>query len=122
MPVTLEISPDLRVLAFALGAVAAAGLIFGLVPALQGARRDITDRLKAESAGAGRRRSRLGRVLVAGQLALSLVLLVAAGLFVRADGPRQRASTPASIVHGVADHAARTGSLGLRRRATAGLL
>ena len=57
--------------------------MFGLAPALQGARRDITDRLKAES-GHGRRRSRLGRLLVAGQLALSLVLLVAAGLFVRA--------------------------------------
>ncbi len=84
VPITLEISPDLRVLAFAVAAALAAGLVFGLAPALQGARRDITDRLKAESAGTGRRRSRLGRVLVAGQLALSLVLLVAAGLFVRA--------------------------------------
>ena len=84
VPVTLEISPDLRVLAFAIGLALAAGLICGIVPALQGARRDITDRLKAESAGTGRRRSRLGRGLVAGQLALSLVLLVAAGLFVRA--------------------------------------
>jgi predicted permease len=82
--VTLEISPDLRVLVFALGLSLVAGLICGIVPALQGARRDITDRLKAESAGTGRRRSRLGRALVAGQLALSLVLLVAAGLFVRA--------------------------------------
>ncbi len=84
VPITLEISPDLRVLAFAVAAALAAGLVFGLAPALQGARRDITDRLKAESAGTGRRRSRLGRILVAGQLALSLVLLVAAGLFVRA--------------------------------------
>lgn len=84
VPVTLEISPDVRVLAFAIGLSLVAGLICGIVPALQGARRDITDRLKAESAGTGRRRSRLGRVLVAGQLALSLVLLVAAGLFVRA--------------------------------------
>jgi predicted permease len=84
VPVTIEISPDLRVLAFAVAAALAAGLVFGLAPALQGARRDITDRLKAESARTGRRRSRLGRVLVAGQLALSLVLLVAAGLFARA--------------------------------------
>ncbi|HWJ54567.1 MAG TPA: ADOP family duplicated permease [Vicinamibacterales bacterium] len=84
IPVTLEISPDVRVLAFAIGLALVAGLACGLVPALQGARRDITDRLKAESAGSGRRRSRLGRLLVAGQLALSLVLLVAAGLFVRA--------------------------------------
>jgi len=84
IPVTLEISPDLRVLAFAIGLSLVGGLICGIVPALQGARRDITDRLKAESAGTGHRRSRLGRVLVAGQLALSLVLLIAAGLFVRA--------------------------------------
>jgi predicted permease len=84
VPITLEISPDVRVLAFAVTAALAAGLVFGLAPALQGARRDITDRLKAESAGTGRRRSRAGRSLVAGQLALSLVLLVAAGLFVRA--------------------------------------
>ena len=84
VPVTLELSPDLRVLAFAIGLSLVAGLICGIAPALQGARRDITDRLKAESAGTGRRRSHLGRVLVAGQLALSLVLLVAAGLFVRA--------------------------------------
>jgi predicted permease len=84
IPITLEISPDYRVLAFALVAALLAGLIFGLGPALQGARRDITDQLKAESAGSGRRRSRLGGALVAGQLALSLVLLVAAALFVRA--------------------------------------
>jgi len=86
VPITLEISPDLRVLAFAVVAALAAGLVFGLAPVLHGARRDITGRLKAESAGTGRRRSRLGRVLVAGQLALSLVLLVAAGLFVQAVG------------------------------------
>jgi predicted permease len=84
VPITLEISPDVRVLLFAVAAALAAGLVFGLAPALHGARRDITDRLKAESARSGQRRSRLGRILVAGQLALSLVLLVAAGLFVRA--------------------------------------
>jgi predicted permease len=84
VPLTIEISPDVRVLAFAVAASLAAGLVFGLAPAMHGARRDITDRLKAESAGSGRRRGRVGRALVAGQLALSLVLLVAAGLFVRA--------------------------------------
>jgi predicted permease len=84
VPITIEISPDLRVLVFAVAAALAAGLVFGLAPALQGARRDITERLKTDTARTGRRRSRLGGVLVAGQLALSLVLLVAAGLFVRA--------------------------------------
>ena len=100
IPITLEISPDFRVLAFAVAAALATGVIFGLGPALQGARRDITDRLKAESAGAGRRRSRLGPVLVAGQLALSLVLLVAAGLFVRAV-ERGEAIDPGIDRHGV---------------------
>ncbi len=100
IPITLEISPDFSVLAFAVAAALATGVIFGLGPALQGARRDITDRLKAESAGAGRRRSRLGPVLVAGQLALSLVLLVAAGLFVRAV-ERGEAIDPGIDRHGV---------------------
>jgi predicted permease len=84
VPVTLEVSPDLRVLLVAVGVSLAAGLIFGLAPALQGARADIIDRLKAGGARGGVRRSRFGRTLVAGQLALSLVLLVAAGLFGRA--------------------------------------
>lgn len=101
IPITLEISPDYRVLAFALAAALGAGLIFGLGPALQGARRDITDRLKAEGAGTGRRRSRLGRALVAGQLALSLVLLVTAGLFVRAID-RGAGIDPGFDRHGVA--------------------
>jgi predicted permease len=84
VPVTLEISPDLRVLLVAVGVSLAAGLMFGLGPALQGARRDLTTRLKADGARGGVRRSRLGRAMVAGQLALSLMLLVAAGLFSRA--------------------------------------
>ena len=121
VPITLEISPDLRVLAFAVAAALAAGLVFGLAPALQGARRDITDRLKAESAGTGRRRSRLGRVLVAGQLALSLVLLVAAGLFVRAVDRGARID-PGFDRDGIVDHAVRSGILGLRHRREHGVL
>ena len=46
VPVSLELSPDLRVLAFALGVSLLTGLIFGLSPALQGARKDITGRLR----------------------------------------------------------------------------
>jgi predicted permease len=84
IPVTLEISPDLRVLAFALALALGSGIVFGLAPALQGAKKDIVTRLRVASPGSGIRRSRTGRVLVAGQLALSLVLLVAAGLFARA--------------------------------------
>jgi predicted permease len=101
VPVTLEISPDIRVLLFAIGVSLATGLVFGLAPALHGARKDIVTRLKAESASAGVRRSRIGRVLMAGQIALSLVLLVAAGLFVRAVDRGSRVD-PGFDIHGVA--------------------
>jgi predicted permease len=90
IPVSLELSPDLRVLAFALGISLLAGLIFGLVPALRAARGDLTLRLRDDSAGRGHRRTFWGGALIVGQLALSLVLLVAAGLFIRALGRGER--------------------------------
>jgi putative ABC transport system permease protein len=81
---SLELSPDPRVLVFALVVSLATGLVFGLAPALQGAGRDIAARLRNETAGAGARRSIVGNALIVAQLALSLVLLVAAGLFTKA--------------------------------------
>jgi putative ABC transport system permease protein len=86
LPISLELSPDWRVFAFALGVSLLGGLTFGLAPALGAARRDVTAGLRTDSAGSGVRRSRLGRGLMVVQVALSLVLLVAAGLFVRALG------------------------------------
>jgi putative ABC transport system permease protein len=84
VPVSLELSPDTRVLVFAVGVSLLAGLIFGLAPALRAAGRDITSRLRDDSAGSGTRRTVMSRTLIVGQLAFSLVLLVAAGLFSRA--------------------------------------
>lgn len=81
---SLELSPDGRVLAFALGVSLLTGLLFGLAPAFRAARGDIAARLRADSAGAGSRGMLLSRALIVGQLALSLVLLVAGGLFIRA--------------------------------------
>lgn len=81
--IVLELSPDLRVAAFAAAVSLLAGVAFGLTPALRGVRRDLTTRLRADTAGAGRR-TWAGHMLVVGQLALSLLLLVAAGLFLRA--------------------------------------
>jgi predicted permease len=81
IPVRLELSPDVRVFAFALAVSLLAGLLFGLGPSLTAARKDITTRLHEESAGASTRRGRLARILVAAQLACSLVLLVSASLF-----------------------------------------
>ena len=81
---SLELSPDPRVMAFALVVSLATGLVFGLAPALQGVGRDIATRLRNETAGGGARRSLAGNALIVAQLALSLVLMVAAGLFTKA--------------------------------------
>jgi putative ABC transport system permease protein len=87
-----ELVPDARVMAFALLVSLATGVVFGLTPALRASRDDVSARLRDGTAGAGSRRSRMGSALIVGQLALSLVLLVAAGLFVRALG--RAASVP----------------------------
>lgn len=74
---------DYRVLIFTAGAALLTGVIFGLVPALQATRTDPNPSLK-ESIGSGTRsRRRFGKSLVTAQVALSLLLLVSAGLFVR---------------------------------------
>jgi predicted permease len=82
--ISLDFAPDYRVIAFALLVSLVTGVVFGLAPALQAARTDIARRIRDESQTGGARRSRAGNVLVVGQLALSLLLLVAAGLFLRA--------------------------------------
>ena len=82
--VALELSPDARVLAFALVISLLTGFAFGLSPALKASRSDITERLRDGASGSGLRRGVMGNALIVGQLALALVLLVAAGLFLRA--------------------------------------
>ena len=86
LPMDVDFAPDLRlsvpVLLFSLGVTICTGFIFGLVPALQATRPALIPSLKGE-APAGGSRSRLSRVLVVAQMALSLVLLVCAGLFLR---------------------------------------
>ena len=59
-------------------------LVFGLAPALRAANTDLNARLRDGTSGAGTRRRIVGNALIVGQLALSLVLLVSAGLFLRA--------------------------------------
>jgi predicted permease len=85
IPLVLEIKPDLRVLGFTLGVTLLTGLLFGLAPALQATRPNLIPALKNETVvvAGGRRRWELRRLLVILQVALSLVLLVGAGLFVR---------------------------------------
>jgi predicted permease len=82
VPVSLKLHLDWRVLLFALSASLLAGILSSLVPALQLARPEVAAALKDESQG-GARRQRLRQALVVGQVALSLLLLVCGGLFVR---------------------------------------
>jgi predicted permease len=85
LPRLNDISVSWGVLAFALVVSVAAGTVFGLAPAWLTSRLDLTSTLRQEGRGSygSRRRSRLRHVLVIGELALSLVLMVAAGLLLR---------------------------------------
>jgi predicted permease len=84
-----EIAPDWRVLLFTVGVAFAAGILFGLAPSLRGARIDLTPSLKQTasllpgSAAHSGRWFRLGNALVVAQVALSIVVLIGAGLLVR---------------------------------------
>jgi predicted permease len=80
-----DFSLDWRVLVFTLGVALITGVLFGLVPALQATSLNLITSLKDESGSYGQRLRRLALrdVLVISQLALSLVLLICAALFVR---------------------------------------
>jgi predicted permease len=84
-PIVLDLHPNLKVLAFNAALCLLTGLLFGLAPAFRATRVDLTPSLKQNgaSSGAGRERMRLTKTLVISQVALSLVLLFGAGLFVR---------------------------------------
>ena len=81
-PVFLDLAVDGRVLAFTLIVAMTTGILFGLAPAWRSTRIDPQTALKASGRGvvAGQSRFTIGKVLVVGQIALSLVLVVAAGL------------------------------------------
>ncbi|MGH9830153.1 MAG: ABC transporter permease, partial [Blastocatellia bacterium] len=84
-PVTLDMSLDFRVLAFTAAISIATGALFGIAPALKATRVDPGPTLKDWSSNQSQGRSRLGlgKALIVVQVALSLVLLVGAGLFLR---------------------------------------
>src|SRR6185295_8822425 len=86
MTVVLDLSPDWRVLLFTALATIATTLLFGVAPARNASSVEPIGALKDDAArpgGGDRRQLRLPGALVAAQVALSLVLVVAAGLFVR---------------------------------------
>lgn len=85
LPFWMRFTIDGPVLLFTLGLAIATGLLFGLAPALQLSSPDMHEALKegGRNAGAGQKRQRLRSVLVVGEIALSLVLLIGATLMIR---------------------------------------
>lgn len=74
---------DLRMLAFTAAAALGSVLLFGLAPAIQASRSDLLSVLRSGRDGSAAGHARLRSILLAAQVALSVVLLVSAGLFVR---------------------------------------
>ena len=84
-PVSLDVRTDYRVLGFTGGVSILTAILFGLMPAFRATRVDLSPALKdnARGLGGGIFRMRLGKALVVSQVALSVVLIAGAGLFVR---------------------------------------
>lgn len=83
VPFDVDVHPNATVLALVVVISILTTILFGLVPALRSTRVDVVSALKENArtlSGGGRR---LGKLLVIGQVALSLLLLIAAGLFIR---------------------------------------
>src|SRR5581483_5428925 len=78
----LDFSLDTRVLAFTAGIAVVTSLLFGIVPAIRGTRDSLTDAIKETHASDRGVRGRFRLLIVGAQVALSLVLLVTAGLLV----------------------------------------
>ena len=84
LPIQLDLAPDATVLAFSLGVSVVTGLLLGLAPIFQNLRGDLAPTLQGETAGAGQGgKLKLRNALVVAQVAMSMLLLLAAGLFLR---------------------------------------
>src|SRR5215510_6740253 len=95
IPVYLNLNPDLRLLGFTAAVAGLTSVLSGLAPALLVTRIDLQTTLKQDTTAKGSHRARPGfrRVLVIAQVALSLLLLVGAGLFVRSLQKLQQVDT-----------------------------
>ncbi|PYS64327.1 MAG: hypothetical protein DMF74_07415 [Acidobacteria bacterium] len=80
-----EIRPDARVFIFTITLTVVTGLVFGLAPALQASRSDLTEGLKEGLRGnaGGARSNRLRGLLMVAEIAMSFILLVGAGLLIK---------------------------------------
>ncbi len=83
VPVTLNLSPDLRILSLTIAVALLTGILFGLAPAWRASSQDPAAVLQQNARSLSGGASRLGKTLIITQVALSLILLLGAGLFVR---------------------------------------
>jgi predicted permease len=86
-PPDFDVSPDWRVVAFTMGVTLLTGLLFGLMPAFRSTHVRLAETLKTQTrsviGAGGQGRVPLGKLLIAGQMAFSLLLLIIAALFAR---------------------------------------
>jgi macrolide transport system ATP-binding/permease protein len=82
-PLAVGVGPDIRVLGYALLLTMITGIVFGLIPALQASRPDVNTALKQSGIGGKTADGFLRHALVGTQVAVSMVLLIAAGLLLR---------------------------------------
>jgi predicted permease len=110
VPARLDVAVDGRVFAFSLGLSLAAGILFGLAPAVRASRVDLNQGLRDSGiSGGGPRRSRGRQALIVAELALSLVLLTAFGLLARSFAHVHAAASGMAL-----DYVIETGSDGGR--------
>jgi predicted permease len=83
IPLQLDLAFDWRSMAFAAVLALSTGAVFGLIPARHALRADLAAALYGQSSTAGRERVRMRQALVVAQVALSLTMVITAGLFVR---------------------------------------
>ncbi len=81
--VFFDLTPDWRILGFTAAVALVTGVLFGILPALRSTRVPLADAMRGRTFSQTERRSPLRKWIVASQIALSLVLLVTAGLFLR---------------------------------------
>ncbi|HKQ79884.1 MAG TPA: ABC transporter permease [Blastocatellia bacterium] len=89
LPLALELKIDLPVLGASLALSLLTGVLFGLAPAWQATRPNVAHALKDDARSPGSRALRLRNAFVIGQVAMSLLLLICAGLFLRALSKQQ---------------------------------
>ncbi|MBV9144842.1 MAG: FtsX-like permease family protein [Acidobacteria bacterium] len=83
LPVALNVAPDWRVLVYTLAVSLLTGLVFGMAPALRSSAVSVSSAINRGAHGGDGSKSRLRSVLVIGQVAVCMVLLVGAGLCLR---------------------------------------